>query len=561
MDAFKAQFERIRQQLAALSATQKMLVAALIAVMVLTVLYLGRYASNAEMVPVLDQTLDESDIGPITQQLKLSGVNYTVSTGKVLVPADRQSEILADLMFARVLPADTHSAFETMSKQINPFTSNNQVEKAYSEATAMELSELIGRFPGVANAHVIINGTNQPRIEGSIPPSATVFVTTRGEPENMKDLVRAAADGVAHAVSGLTPSQISVIVNGSSKKVPNLDSGSSAGSDDMNEAREKREADLEQKIRNEFAFITGLTVTVNCDIENRQMDEHVVKFDKASTVVQPLKTSTVTDESSSLPGGSRDPGASANTAGSNSGVSLDAGTGTTAAPTPNTTSTNKEDVTNEVDVGHDDITTHTPAGKDKVQSATVRVPRSYFTAIYKLQDLKTAPPLTDFISSRLTSIRDGVKKVVGLKTDDDLSVDTYEDIPVDMALATAPSMQASTLTTVGGHAKEIGVAVLAVVSLLMMATMVRKSTPAQLVLPAMGGGSGAGSVPVAVGLNALGTGESIAGEVGTGTGTLDGMEMDEESVRTQQMLDQVSTMVKENPDGAASLVKRWLSRA
>jgi flagellar biosynthesis/type III secretory pathway M-ring protein FliF/YscJ len=39
------------------------------------------------------------------------------------------------------------------------------------------------------------------------------------------------------------------------------------------------------------------------------------------------------------------------------------------------------------------------------------------------------------------------------------------------------------------------------------------------------------------------------------------MEMDEDSVRTQQMLDQVSTMVKENPDGAASLVKRWLSRA
>ena len=133
MDAFKAQFERIRQQLAALSATQKMLVAALIAVMVLTVLYWGRYAGNAEMVPVLDQTLDENDIGPITQQLKLSGVAYTVTSGKVLVLADRQSEILADLMFARVLPQDTHSAFETMSKQINPFTSNSMVERTFNE--------------------------------------------------------------------------------------------------------------------------------------------------------------------------------------------------------------------------------------------------------------------------------------------------------------------------------------------------------------------------------------------------------------------------------------------
>jgi flagellar biosynthesis/type III secretory pathway M-ring protein FliF/YscJ len=158
MDALKAQFERIRQQLAALTATQKMLVAALVALMVLTVLYWGRYAGNAEMVPVLDQTLTDDDIGPIDQQLKLSGVPHTVTTdGKILVPADRQSEVLAALMFARVLPQDTHSAFETMSKQINPFSSNSQMDMAYSEATASELSSIISRFPGVSNARVIIN--------------------------------------------------------------------------------------------------------------------------------------------------------------------------------------------------------------------------------------------------------------------------------------------------------------------------------------------------------------------------------------------------------------------
>jgi flagellar biosynthesis/type III secretory pathway M-ring protein FliF/YscJ len=41
---------------------------------------------------------------------------------------------------------------------------------------------------------------------------------------------------------------------------------------------------------------------------------------------------------------------------------------------------------------------------------------------------------------------------------------------------------------------------------------------------------------------------------------LDAMELDEDAVRTQQMLDQVSTMVAENPDGAATLVKRWMNR-
>jgi len=54
--------------------------------------------------------------------------------------------------------------------------------------------------------------------------------------------------------------------------------------------------------------------------------------------------------------------------------------------------------------------------------------------------------------------------------------------------------------------------------------------------------------------------EPVAGEVAEGNAMLDAMELDEESVKTQQMLDQVSTLVTENPDAAASLVKRWLNR-
>ncbi len=55
-------------------------------------------------------------------------------------------------------------------------------------------------------------------------------------------------------------------------------------------------------------------------------------------------------------------------------------------------------------------------------------------------------------------------------------------------------------------------------------------------------------------------GEAVAGEAAEGGTMLDGMELDEEAVRSQQMLEQVSTMVKENPDAAATLVKRWLNR-
>ena len=40
----------------------------------------------------------------------------------------------------------------------------------------------------------------------------------------------------------------------------------------------------------------------------------------------------------------------------------------------------------------------------------------------------------------------------------------------------------------------------------------------------------------------------------------DGLELDEDAIRAQRMYQQVQTMVRDNPDVAADLVKRWLNR-
>jgi flagellar biosynthesis/type III secretory pathway M-ring protein FliF/YscJ len=104
---------------------------------------------------------------------------------------------------------------------------------------------------------------------------------------------------------------------------------------------------------------------------------------------------------------------------------------------------------------------------------------------------------------------------------------------------------------VGGHAKEIALGMLAIMSLFMASMMVRKSTPA--VVPALSQANP--SVPPAL----LST-EPIAGEAAGGDALLDGMELNEEAVKAQHMVNQVSTMVRENPDAAAALVKRWLNR-
>jgi flagellar biosynthesis/type III secretory pathway M-ring protein FliF/YscJ len=98
------------------------------------------------------------------------------------------------------------------------------------------------------------------------------------------------------------------------------------------------------------------------------------------------------------------------------------------------------------------------------------------------------------------------------------------------------------------------VGVLALMSLVMVSMMVKKGTPMPIV-------TASAAVPEVEEAVTIGSDETVAGEVGESDQALDGMELDSGTVKAQQMIEQVSTMVKENPDGAANLVKRWLNRS
>jgi flagellar biosynthesis/type III secretory pathway M-ring protein FliF/YscJ len=95
---------------------------------------------------------------------------------------------------------------------------------------------------------------------------------------------------------------------------------------------------------------------------------------------------------------------------------------------------------------------------------------------------------------------------------------------------------------------------LAVASLFMVMMMARKSAPAPIATEAPAAGERKGAQRSA-------PASESAQEVGEGEKTLDGMELDSEAVQTQQVIEQVSDMVAENPDAAATLVKRWLNRS
>ncbi len=232
MDIVKAQLDRIKQQLAGLTATQRMLVGTLVTIMGFTLYYAVHFSSSSDMSPVLDQSLSDDSIARMATELQGHGIPYSVSGGRVLVPTDRKMEAVAELMYARVLPHENQSAFLMLNKELNPFSSSSERDDMRVQATQMEIAQIICQWPDVADATVVINAKDQQRIEGSVPPSATVSVTTRDSAPASKQLVISAADSVVGAVSGLTRGQVRVIINGISHRLPDTEDSLAGGDDD-----------------------------------------------------------------------------------------------------------------------------------------------------------------------------------------------------------------------------------------------------------------------------------------------------------------------------------------
>jgi flagellar biosynthesis/type III secretory pathway M-ring protein FliF/YscJ len=548
MDFIKSQLIRIQQQLSSLSATQKMLTASLVTIMIMTLMWWSHWAAEPDMSPLIDQAMSEQDIGQITSNLQGQSIPHRVESGKIYVPTDRKIEILAELGYAQALPQNFDSAFDDMVKEMNPFDSPNKTEEMLLHAKERTLAEFIRHFPGVSDASVVIDPTSETRLDGpDVQPVATVTIRTSrsAEAPNNRQLAESAANTVCTAQAGLTRSHINVILDGVTFPLKDRNDDDMAGGDGI--ALQKQAEDRYcDKIQGVLRDIPGLfvQVTVNVDMSKTVTNKH--KIDPKQTVSVATHTESTSDETTSDAAPAQDPGATPNT-----GMSLPASGGSGGG------STNTSDISSyETDHGQENSWVTTPPGTYQVQAASVRVPRSYFIRTFKAENAGKEPDdatLAAYIGDGLTKIKNQVKGCCAPAPDDDLTVGYYIDIapPEDAHMEIAGS-NSQVSVALASHTKDIGVGALAAVSLFMVMMMVRKAAPEPLLVPE--------DMQEAGDPKSLDGGETIVGQA-SGTGpTLDAVELDPDAAKSQQMLDQLESMVQTNPDAAATLVKRWLNR-
>ena len=571
MDILKNQFDRIQQQLGGLNATQKMLVACLVAIIVMTVVWWGRYAAVAEMEPLFDKALSAEDLGRVRSFLKGADIPaVTTADNRISVPSDRRAEAIAGLTFSNAMPATAKIDFTALVKDMNPFNSASINDAQLNNIKQLRLAEVISNFPGVKAAQVFIDSTEKIRIGGGgAQPSATVSIETRNGEQASQQLVDAAANLLRGAQAGLSWKNVTVMVDGVRRRVRDPEDGGVMDGGEQLKLIEEFENRVERKVA-KFFEIPSLAVTVSYKVNPEAKRTQAKQYDKDNIFQKATEESERTLESSNpVASSGGEPGARPNT-----GMTIDpmpaAGSGQA------TTTENEIKSKFQVLAGETVTEIMTPAGVATPVAAAVRMPRSHIIRTLKQEWVNPNPaanpnalppePREADIQARfkqeLPDLRTAVKIAADVPSEQAVLVSLYTDLlpqnqggVVPGAPGGATLSAASFTAMAGAHSREIVLGGLAVVSLFMVSMMVRRSSP----LPVAAGASVAafGMTPMPV----LDATESLVGEVSEGKSLLDAMELDEDAVRAQQMLDQVSSMVEENPDAAAGLVKRWMNRA
>ncbi len=311
------------------------------------------------------------------------------------------------------------------------------------------------------------------------------------------------------------------------------------------------------KIINQLQYIPGVLVSVRAIL--RSTDEQTLQRTYGKPEVD--RESTETEETTG-PSGAASPGVRPNT-----GRQL-AETGTGATSTREKTETSMAGLRDQTDT-----TIIKSKGYVEKLMASVNVPRSYLVKVLEAQGAAdTSPAEVEKIAAvEMPKIAALVKPLINATEDDQVVVKWYHDVTPELRPTTELASTPVVVALAKDYGPRAGLALLALFSLMMVFRIARRAqavmaTTAGGLAPAAAGaamsGFGAGR---AVGgrappppLETLEGGPVTVGEAQEIEGIMVGHEVDEHMVRTQQIVNQISQLVKEDPTTPASIVESWI---
>ncbi len=559
----------IKKYTANLNKTERALFGMIAVIMVIAFFWAAQVASQKEMVPLLDQNISEDQVKTIVNKLNFWGMeeDYELKGNEILVPKTQRWKIFYKLTEAEAMPQDISVGFERLLEDDNVFTSDAARKDKKQIILQVELARGIETFSGVSKATVIINPGNERKLLNITPESsAAVIIESDGRLGNKKNTASSVAALVSGAVNRLKRENVKVVIDGSAI---NIAPDGEEYDSDVVEALAKVENYYMGKIYDvvkRFSPDAAVVVDLKLDKSRRTEETSKVLKDGEGTVIYDVNKKTVEDNSTNRDV-NNEPGLVANASNNNASNNV------TSAQTSEVTDTEKNALP-----GHSHTVVETPPGEVPLASrtATVMLPWSYFKGVaiarLGLSGDVTVDQVNQIVPEEVARIKKMILPAMGLTDDmyvDNVTVDYFWGDDVTSALASGGGAGAAGAIAGGGdqvagmsvasimtqYGKHIAISALAFFAIIMALVLVRKAVgPPEIIIEEDEPENMVGRDPI----DAFSIEDAnLDGEDGS---LLAGLELGEEAVRSQQILEQIRSLVSDNPDMAAGLLSKWIKQ-
>ena len=545
MDFLRKMIANTRAHLAGLGTSQKLAIGLCVVVMAGALFWMFQWSGEAEWVPVLPgQLWSEEELESVKKVLVED--EYRVTGRQILVPAHKRRAIRSRLGQAGALPSDTRIGFESLMKESSPWKSQTQQSREWGVAYGNQLAMDLEGWKNVRSAQVILQ---MPKRRGlgskAVRPSASVSVGLKAGAAMDRGFVLAIA-GFVSGATGMASKNVHIVDTDTHKSHRVHGPGTPLG-DDLLELRRQKEQYFQEKIERHLG-IPGVRVTTYAELEtDRRRETERTPTEGKSVESKETKEETVENRKPSA----TDPGVQPNT-----GVALSAsGQVEEMENTSRTTEFTSA-------LGEKTTTTEFTLGALRKLTASINVPRSHLAGIFeRQQENQGKTPADKDIDQAAAKVFERIRKqvlnAIGAKDEELVAVDWYNDQMTLVAGGEEVVGAAEADTMVGmlrAYGRQAGLSLLAVASLVMMLMLVRRGPASALGArdrhPAMSQSD--------EGLGLLGTGIETIGEAAPSETAMEGHEVDESTLQTEQRVEQVASLVREDPEMAANLIRKWM---
>ncbi|MFW5692620.1 MAG: hypothetical protein ACOCWL_00245 [Thermoguttaceae bacterium] len=289
MDFLNKAFAQVTDLFQSMTPGARITAGLLLAVLVVSLGFLFKHQGSGPEVDLFSGTaIPASQISQIEAALAKKGLNaYEVEGNRIRIPRGQRDMYLAAVAEARALPPNFESAFNEALEGDSVFSSRDEREMRLKLAKQRTLGLIISQMDGIESASVIYDiEENRRTLNRQRTTTATAAVKPIGNEQLTETQVASIRSLVAGAIAGLQSSEVTVADLNGATWHGNPDGGGNSLEDPYLVRKRKYEQEWQAKILNALAYVPGVRVTPNVELDrDRERTQDIRTVDPKPVVV------------------------------------------------------------------------------------------------------------------------------------------------------------------------------------------------------------------------------------------------------------------------------------